>query len=308
MSFCNFFRKINSRKTKSDVNTADSILVYDKDGNPFNITKESWISEVLPKEFKKEWNTPDNLYSLIVMCLNDNVDEITIQPTLHLFEIDTDRQRAYLILGLVYLKNDQLENAEKIFKEAIERDPKYGFYYTNLAKVYSRKGDEALSYKFLWEGISLDPNQENAIEWISAIHFEKGGKDDRLEILETISRIPGSWRAQLWIARDMLENGRYENAKLLYKKILDLASQSEDGIMMISGDLGKNGRLDDIFEIVYPIFDIEKHGINSACNIVNACIQSNRKEFGLEILSRIKKLDRLDYIDRIKSFENQLNK
>lgn len=307
MSIFDKFKGLISNKPKDDKDSEKRILVYDKDGNQYTIPKSYWISNVLPKEIEKEWNNPDNLYNVIVSCLKDEAFEIAIKPALHLFDIDKDRQRACLILGLVYLKDKQLDKAETIFNEAIDKYPDYGYFYTNLAKVYADKGDESLCYNTLWKAITIDPNQENAIDWIGAIHFEKGGHVERLKIFENIAMLPNSWRAQLWIARYKLENGKFDEAKAIYKSILNSASQNDVAIMMIIGDLGNNGRIDDIFEIVYPIFDLSKHGINAGLNLVQACIQSNRIDLGHKILNELRKLDRLDYIDILNKLENQLN-
>jgi len=298
-------KEIPNSVTKEEIEK--KIEVYDKDGNQYAITQSYWIDNVLPKELEKVWNKPDDLYSFIVMCLKDEIYDSVILPAQHLLEIDFDKQRAFLILGLVYLKNKKLELSENTFKEAIELFPNDGYLQTNLAKVYAENGDEKLSYDTLWKALLTDPNQENAIIWIAAIHYEKGGHPDRLKILDCLSMIPNSWRPQLWIARDLLEHEKFEEAKTLYKSVLSAASKYSDAMMMISGDLGNNKRIEDIFELVFPLFDIKQHGINTAVNLVQSCISSKRKELGLEILADIKREERLDYTELINRFEKQLN-
>lgn len=307
MSIYDKLRKLITSKSKEESNSEKRILVYDKDGNQYTIPKSYWVSNVLPKEIDKEWNNPNNLYNVIVACLQDEAYESALKPAQRLFDTDNDRQRAYLIQGLVFLKNKQLDQSEAILNEAISKFPDNGYLYTNLAKVYLEKGHEELGYSTLWKGITIDPNQENAIDWIGAIHFEKGGIDERIKIFENISTLPNSWRAQLWIARYKLENGKFDEAKSIYKSVLNLASQNDVAIMMITGDLGNNGRIDDIFEIIYPIFDLGKHGINAGLNLVKACIQGNRPDLGHEILSEIRNLNRFDYIDILNKLESQLN-
>lgn len=300
-------KKQEISNTENSEKTEIKIAVYDENGNQYAITQSYWIDNVLPKEFEKVWNKPDDLYSLIVMCLQDEIYDSAILPAQHLFEIDFDKQRAFLILGIVYLKNKKLELSEKTFKEAIALFPNDGYLQTNLAKVYAEKGDEKLSYDTLWNALLTDPNQENAIIWIAAIHYEKGGHPDRLKILDCLSMIPNSWRPQLWIARDLLEHEKFEEAKTIYKSVLNTASKYSDAMMMISGDLGKNNRVEEVFELVFPIFNIKQHGINTALNLVQSSIISKRKEVGLEILADIKREQRLDYTELVNQFEKQLN-
>jgi tetratricopeptide (TPR) repeat protein len=178
-------KNIFSAKTKKK--EVEPIQLFDKEGKPYTITRDEWINKVLPNEFKKYWDSADGLYNIIVMCLRDNIFDILLKPTSQLLKIDSDKSRSYLVAGIVYQKNDKLDNAEKIFLEGIKMFPNDGYFLTNLAKVYSQKGDVQLSYNTLWNAIMLDPNQENAVEWIGAIHFEKGGDLERIKILEQIS-------------------------------------------------------------------------------------------------------------------------
>ncbi len=68
---------------------------------------------------------------------------------------------------------------------------------TNLAKVHSRRGNEAKAEAILWKALERDPNQDNGMGWYAAIHKERGGDGAGLDALYRLAEIPGSWRAQL---------------------------------------------------------------------------------------------------------------
>lgn len=285
----------------------ERISLYDKEGNQYAISKEEWAKNVLPKELKKEWASSDRLYNLIVMCLRDEIYDVLIEPIIHLLIIDNS-SRAYSVAGIVYMKNGRLEDAERIIKEGLINFPKDYTLLTNLAKVSALNGDKELSYNTLWDSLMLDPNQENGLNWIGAIHFEKGGEKERIKIFEQIAMLPVSWRAQLFIARSYLEKGQLNNAKEIYLEVLSKAIFEADVVMMITGDLGKNGKIEEIFEIIYPIFELRKHGINAGINIVQAAILSERREIAIEVLSDIKQLNRLDYVEIINKLEEQIKR
>jgi len=293
-------------KGKENPKAEKPILLYDEKGNQYAYSKEDWAKNILPNELKKVWALPDQLYNIILMCLRDEIYNVLIEPALQLLKIDYDLSRVYSIAGIVYLKNDKLKEAECILKEGISKLPNNGVLYTNLAKVYSIKGKHKLSYDTLWKGLMLDPNQDNALNWIGAIYYEKGGEKERNKIFDQLTMLPNSWRPQLFIARYYLENELLDEAKKLYLDVLSKAANEADVIMMITGDLGINGKVNEIFEIAYPFFDLNKHGIKVGLNFIQACIQGKRKDIGIEILSDIKKLERLDYIEQINKLEKQL--
>lgn len=282
------------------------ILLYDKEGNQYAYSKEDWAKNILPNELKKVWASPDQLYNIIVMCLRDDIYNMLIEPVLQLLKIDYNLSRAYTIAGIVYLKNDKLKEAESVLKAGITQFPNECVLYTNLAKVYSLTGNVELSYNTLWDSLMLDPNQENGLNWIGAICFEKGGEKEKIRIFEQIAMLPNSWRPQLFIARSYLRDGYFGRAKEIYLEVLSKALNEAEAIMMITGDLGIKGKIEEIFEIIYPIFDLNKHGINAGLNIVQACIQGKRKDIGIEILSDIKSLKRSDYAEIINKLEKQL--
>lgn len=92
----------------------------------------------------------------------------------------------------------------------------------------------------------------------------------------------------------------------VYKEIISIAANEPDAIWVITGDLRQHNRIDDIFELVYPIFSVDKHGINASLNMVQACIQTNRKTEGLKILDDFKKLQRYDLLQVTNDMERQL--
>ena len=112
--------------------------------------------------------------------------------------------------------------------------------------------------------------------------------------MHDIAKEPKSWRAQLWIARDFLEHEDAQSALQIYKQILGSADVTEDGIMMMSGDLGNNGYIEEIIELLLPVFDVERHGRKAGLNLVQACIESHRKDEGIQICDALLALNRYD--------------
>jgi tetratricopeptide (TPR) repeat protein len=292
------FRRLFGKKPKSvPAVGADSaggmIEAYDHQGNKILIERSEYRKGVLPGTFKDAWDDADNLYGAIVMALNDGFLAETVAPAERLRTIDPIGERSTTILGIVLMKNNELSRAEQVLSDYLH-DHDSGVVATNLAKVYDKQGRKHESRTTLRRALSIDPNQDNALEWFAAIAREESGDEAYLAAMRDIANEPGSWRAQLWIARDFLEHHDSQSAIQIYKQVLSSADIAEDGIMMISGDLGNNGYIEEIIELFLPVFDVHTHGIQAGLNLVQACIESHRKHDGLRICDDLLSLNRYD--------------
>ncbi|MCA9122921.1 MAG: hypothetical protein H6822_06705 [Planctomycetaceae bacterium] len=169
-----------------------------------------------------------------------------------------------------------------------------GMVLTNLAKVYAERGENKQAEAILWDGLKLDPNQENGLLWWAAIHEERLGQQGFLDSMNTAAAIPGSWRRQLWLARKSLEQERPQEAMQYYEVILNVAANHGDVLMQISGDLGTHGCLDGILTLIPPVYDPEKHDVHTGFNILQAYVEKGDYIMGQRFLQRIFVLDRPD--------------
>jgi len=270
--FKDLFSKKKENPNKAPETQNELIRVYDNYGREIQISREDWRNNVLLGNLQKAWDKPNELYDLIVSALRDGFIEDTLKPSKRLYEIDPDKERATVILGIVYLQNDQINKAENILSEYIKTQGESGIVLTNLAKVYAAQKKEDLSRQTLWHALELDPNQDNAVEWYASIFHEEGGFKKYQEALSRLTQISGSWRAQLWLARNHLENKDLESAIVLYKESLGNAETPTpiDLLKQMSGDLGNNGHLPAILELCAPSFDPAFHGLEVGNNLIKA--------------------------------------
>lgn len=286
--------------------TDDLISFYDANGNKYQVTKSEYRLKVLPGIFERSWNDPQELYNSITMALSDGFLVDCMQPAIRLFETDNIRERGVTILGIVYLKNEKYKEAELLFEEYIAKHGKSGVVLTNLAKAVSFQGNDTKAQAILWESLVLDPNLDNAVQWYAAMANDVGGEEAYVAALEKISQLKGSWYAELWLAKNDLKKGRKSQAIGRYSKILD-ASCSSDTLLMISGDLGNAGAIEELIDLVYPRYNVENHSVNIAINLIRACLEIKRIDQGRYVLSQIKALKRPDIVELIQDLEQQLN-
>ena len=63
---------------------------------------------------------------------------------------------------------------------------------------------------------------------------------------------------------------------------------------MISGDLGNNGYLAQMLDLILPLYEPEKHGPRAGLNLIHASIQLREKETGLKLCESVERLQRYD--------------
>src|SRR5581483_3825521 len=153
----------------------------------------------------------------------------------------------------------------------------------------------------------VDPNLENGLLWWAALAREQGGEEAYLEALDTIAEVQGSWRPQLWLARHRLDEGNLDAALELYRHVLEMAADQSDALLMISGDLGNAGHIDQVFELVYPRYVPERHALSVGFNLLNATVQANRRQEGEALLHRIGLLNAPHAREQVAAFGRSLD-
>lgn len=296
---------------KSDpANDPNLIKLFDEYGREMFITKQEWRDKVLRGNLEKQRNSPDDLYSMLVGALQDGFAADIIDYAEHLKRIDPIPARGATILGIVYMKVNRLDDAQRVLDEHIAKHGEEGFVLTNLAKVYSERGDHDHADAILWHALEIDPNQDNGLEWYAAIQNERRGEAGALDAFKRVAALPKSWRARLWLAREALKQNKLSEAESLYKDALTLADRPTpaDLLMQMSGDLGNSGHLDEIIRLTSPYFDPSYHGLQVGNNIIKANLELGRLDEARQVLKQLYAQRRPDWKQTLNYWDTELAK
>lgn len=263
------------------------ITVYDAYGREIKITRSEWKDKVFLPNLQQKWNEPEELYNLIVAGLNDGFAAGLLSASERLLDIDDVPERSYTIRGIVLMKNGLLDAAEDALREGMAKAGKTGVLLTNLAKVFAERGNQTRADETLWQAIEADPNQDNGLIWWATIQRERGGEAGYLQALRTAAALPGSWRAKLWLARHHIERKEVEAARALYAEVLAGSLYDASSLMMIAGDLGNNGEISLILELIGPVYDEHKHDPMAGLNLLRACQELGKVDEGEALVSRM---------------------
>lgn len=284
------------------------IRFYDTSGNEMYVTKEKYIETILPHNIQQSWHNSDKLYQLIVMSLTDEIYQEMIKPAKRLKAIDTIPERAYTILGIVYMKNNQLKKAEKILKKYCRKYEETGSILTNLAKVYYEMGNEALGITTLEKAIQLDPNQDNGLAWYLSILNQKYDKAYVQTVLETLCEQPEAWRPRLYLGSNKLADGQLEEGYDIFQSIIEDKHIYPESLKVIAGELGKAKLYEEALELLEPIYNIQKHDVATGLNMLNIYYHSRHYKSALILIDKLRNSGRVDLYKYLDEYREKIER
>lgn len=142
---------------------------------------------------------------------------------------DTDTAKRWQEKGLRLLDDNELDEAEKAFKSALEADVDFGPAHNNLGMVYFRKKDW---YSAAWEfeyAKKLMPRQAEPWNNLGLV-YEQAGELDRAveEFRQAVSLDAKNLQYQANLAKALVKRGeRTEEVRKLLQTIVDKDTRGE---------------------------------------------------------------------------------
>ena len=298
--------KISSEKSPKE--NAKMMNIIDQNGRRIQITMDEWREKVLPIALKNHWDNANLLYNDILKAIQNNFISDVEEAAIHLKEIDTIKERGYNTLAILYLKNKEFNKANELLLEYLANNPKTGKILTNLAKSYYGKDEKEKAMEILWEGLTINPNQNNGLPWYASICKDRDGIDGYIDALRRASEIKGSWLPQFLLARHKLNEKNIESAKELLKIALSEGHVTQEAVLVISGELGAKGYSKELIELVEPVYDFNKNDIRVGLNLLQAYLQNKEIEKGENLLNKLMMLERPDLKNVLLKISNKFDK
>ena len=298
--------KISSEKSPKE--NAKMMNIIDQNGRRIQSTMDEWREKVLPIALKNHWDNANLLYNDILKAIQNNFISDVEEAAIHLKEIDTIKERGYNTLAILYLKNKEFNKANELLLEYLANNPKTGTILTNLAKSYYGKDEKEKAMEILWEGLTINPNQNNGLPWYASICKDRDGIDGYIDALRRASEIKGSWLPQFLLARHELNEKNIESAKEFLKIALSQGHVTQEALLVISGELGAKGYSKELIELVEPVYDFNKNDIRVGLNLLQAYLQNKEIEKGENLLNKLMMLERPDLKNALLKISNKFDK
>jgi hypothetical protein len=116
----------------------------------------------------------------------------------------------------------------------------------------------------------------------------------------------GGVKARLAAAREKLEAKDLPGAMAVYEEVLAVAGDRADVLVAISGDLGSNGHIAEIVELIAPRYDADRHGPATGLNLLQAYLALRNADAAQHVLDILFGLNRPDLEDQLHGFSNAI--
>ncbi|MDB6167295.1 MAG: hypothetical protein JWM88_159 [Verrucomicrobia bacterium] len=116
----------------------------------------------------------------------------------------------------------------------------------------------------------------------------------------------GGVMPQLVAARERLEAKDLPGALAIYEPVLAAAGDRADVLVTVSADLGLNGHLPEIVELVAPRYDAERHGPATGLNLLQAYLALRQADAAQHVLDILFSLQRPELEERLHGFSNAI--
>jgi tetratricopeptide (TPR) repeat protein len=281
---------------------------YDQFGRKVEIGREAWRRDVLLPNLTASRDKPDALYDLIIGALNDDFAADVLEAARRLAENDPVPPRGANLLAVVLLQLKDFPGARDVLERAITRYGESAYLLANLARAYAAAGDDERAQALIWRALQLDPNEESSLNWMISGANARGGQEAVLAAYARAAALPGSWRAQLWLARSALEFGQLDEATTLYEQALGRAQPiPADLLMQLSGDLGNRGYTELLIRLTQPRFDLATHGLTVGNNLLRAYLDLGMFAEARKLLEQLYSRQRPDWREHLISWEQKLD-
>jgi hypothetical protein len=117
---------------------------------------------------------------------------------------------------------------------------------------------------------------------------------------------PGGVMSRLVTARERLEAKDLEGALSIYEEVLATSGDRADVLVTISADLGVNGHVRQIIELVAPRYDADRHGPATGLNLLQAYLAERNTHAAQHVLDILFALNRPDLEERLFGFSNAI--
>jgi len=281
--------------------------VYDQFGRAVSIGRESWRKDVLLPNLAANRDKPQELYDLVVNALNDGFAADVLDSARFLAANDPQPPRGATVLGITLLQLRDFAGARQVLEQGLVEFPDDPYLLAQLARVFEH-GDPARAEELIWRALALAPNEEFALNWLIAQAHARGGDAAVQAAYARAAQLPGSWRAQLWLARSALDAGDLARATLLYEEALGRASPVPgDLLMQLSGDLGNRGHTALLVQLTRPRFDLDAHGLAVGNNLIRAFIELGLLAEARALLEQLYSRQRPDWREHLQYWEQKLD-
>jgi tetratricopeptide (TPR) repeat protein len=138
------------------------------------------------------------------------------QYLLETIRLDPKDAWSHMLLGNIYLKHEKnYAEAAKYYQRAYELKPVDAILLANYGSLRIEQGRRDEAVRYFEEAIQADPGYPNSYYGLALLHFQAGGEEDSVRVLDAMLAQPGSG--------DRRQRAMYEMARGVCVRVLGRA-------------------------------------------------------------------------------------
>ena len=201
-------------------------------------------------------------------------------------------ETAHYNLGLVYINQENLLDAETSFQTVLEISPDHQESWYNLGIVYGRLGELNRAIDAYEQSLQLRPDDEKA-RLNLAVQYRKLGNTNKAEEEYKLVLEINPYYATAWFNLGVLQKARqdYSAAEISYRKALELAPEEINVWLNLSALLGVQDRRNEAIEILDEAIENHSESAELRYNLALQYKESDEFDSMVEQLEIAVKLD-----------------
>lgn len=233
--------------------TEEWVRYYDERGQQIRVRASEWARRIAPSSLREVWDDVDRLERELVLALEDGVCDARIAAAEHLDELDPRAQRGSVVLARALCAHGRVDEARRRLTRELARGAPSAGRLAALSLVQAALGDPEAARASARAAVELDPNHASALaRWVESAR----SKPEAEAALQHAARLPGAWRARLWLGRRALAAGDLQGALRDYREALALAGEDRDeAVRGAATDLATSGHHVELVALLAPGFD-----------------------------------------------------
>ena len=296
----NFFKNPSYPKEDKKIHYYND---YDQD---IYILLSDWIKFILPNEIKRVSNCGYSLFKLVLFCYNNGISIHVVNEVPRMIKFEPSNVDFCLLAINTYIACDMFDDALKLLTFSLNKHPKNGLLLTCLSKLHYKLGKNELCLKYLWEGLMLEPNQEDALFSYCNI-LSQDNLDLCIERLNILANKEGSFIPSLILANIMLIQNDLVRAFNIYSKLLKSFSNNTYILTTIAKTLGRFGYYSELISLIEPIYIFDKMPHIIGLELLNAYAFCKLYTKGEVLLHKFMQLNNPCYLDYLLNISNLLD-
>lgn len=263
----------------------------DGQGNETVISRDAWRTRVLPRALAGHWHEVDMLFLDVMIGVEDGFREEMLPFAERLLSLEGESERAVACMAYLHAHTSQVKEALLSLERFLAAHPPTLRILFTLAQAQELSGDRAGLRRTLNQGLLLDPNEPGFLDWWYQFHKETLNEKEADKALLEMAELRGSWLAEIWLSRALLEDRKLADVLPVYERILRTAGHESLALQEISGHLGETGHFQEALDLLYPLYDPDRHGPMPGLNLLKACADAGDAERGRDLVQKMLRQD-----------------